>query len=518
MGKRREIIRRCRQIRDYVADNQFTTALELIDTLPLAQVESVEDLYLYADLYEKAERMEKKKEIYFIIYNRTKSRHVLEKLLRLVLRMGDMKEARELFLAYEFSGEATLTTFELRYLLARAEGESRNSLIQILEELKKEEYTEEWGYQLARLYEYDGRREDAIRECKDLQLWFGEGPIIDKAVELQARLESPDWQQPKEEGIPEPEFVEKEERIYYAAAPVRVTELSDEDEEEKKEKKKEEKQPVDVVEPEDVTEEVAESEEPEKIDDITETKETEELVPTQEPIVEEALEEEASTEEPVEEHDSAPESELVLEPQEDTQEQTKSLDKILEETAPLPKLSLEGVSEPVVGKKNKNLKPRTAAPIENLDDLLAREPEDISEHGILYRTLKNTIHHVRCDNKEPHFVFAGGEERITLAVAKRITKELNNLGYFQASSIVKITSEKLNGLNLDEQIEKLSGGCMLITDAAELNEKSTQDLIRLMHTHGEYIVVMLAGPFDEMDCYLANYPELAEQLYYKVRM
>ena len=493
MGKRREIIRRCRQIRDYVADNQFTTALELIDTLPLAQVESVEDLYLYADLYEKAERMEKKKEIYFIIYNRTKSRHVLEKLLRLVLRMGDMKEARELFLAYEFSGEATLTTFELRYLLARAEGESRNSLIQILEELKKEEYTEEWGYQLARLYEYDGRREDAIRECKDLQLWFGEGPIIDKAVELQARLESPDWQQPKEEGIPEPEFVEKEERIYYAAAPVRVTELSDEDEEEKKE----EQQPVDVVEPEDAIEE-----------EVTETEEIDE------PVVEEALEEEASTEEPVEE----PDSELVLEPQEDTPEQTKSLDKILEETAPLPKLSLEGVSEPVVGKKNKNLKPRTAAPIENLDDLLAKEPEDISEHGILYRTLKNTIHHVRCDNKEPHFVFAGGEERITLAVAKRITKELNNLGYFQASSIVKITSEKLNGLNLDEQIEKLSGGCMLITDAAELNEKSTQDLIRLMHTHGEYIVVMLAGPFDEMDCYLANYPELAEQLYYKVRM
>lgn len=497
MGKRREIIRRCRQIRDYVADNQFTTALELIDTLPLAQVESVEDLYLYADLYEKAERMEKKKEIYFIIYNRTKSRHVLEKLLRLVLRMGDMKEARELFLAYEFSGEATLTTFELRYLLARAEGESRNSLIQILEELKKEEYTEEWGYQLARLYEYDGRREDAIRECKDLQLWFGEGPIIDKAVELQARLESPDWQQPKEEGIPEPEFVEKEERIYYAAAPVRVTELSDEDEEEKKE----EQQPVDVVEPEDAIEE-----------EVTETEEIDE------PVVEEALEEEASTEEPVEEPDSAPESELVLEPQEDTPEQTKSLDKILEETAPLPKLSLEGVSEPVVGKKNKNLKPRTAAPIENLDDLLAKEPEDISEHGILYRTLKNTIHHVRCDNKEPHFVFAGGEERITLAVAKRITKELNNLGYFQASSIVKITSEKLNGLNLDEQIEKLSGGCMLITDAAELNEKSTQDLIRLMHTHGEYIVVMLAGPFDEMDCYLANYPELVEQLYYKVRM
>jgi len=52
--------------------------------------------------------------------------------------MGDMEEARELYFAYEVAGPITLDTFELRYLLAKAEGEPPERLIQILEELKKE--------------------------------------------------------------------------------------------------------------------------------------------------------------------------------------------------------------------------------------------------------------------------------------------------------------------------------------------------------------------------------------------
>ena len=88
MAKRRERVRQCRQIREMVEDNKYKKALELIDELPLAEVGSLDDLYLYAELYEKAERMEKKKEIYYMIYDRTKSRYVLDKLVRLAIRLG----------------------------------------------------------------------------------------------------------------------------------------------------------------------------------------------------------------------------------------------------------------------------------------------------------------------------------------------------------------------------------------------------------------------------------------------
>lgn len=454
MGKKREMARRCALIRELIDANKYTLALEEIDSMNLEEVPSIGDLYLFAELYEKAERMGKKKEIFYAIYERTHSRHILYQLLRLVIRMGDMEEARELFLAYEVVGGITLDTYELRYRLARAEGEPRTRLIEILEDLKKEEYTEEWGYQLALLYEMEGERQKCIQECEDLKLWFGEGKIVDKAMELKARCEDKDWQPPTDEEIPEPVEPDVEETFAYAAPPVEVTELSEETE--TSEDKEEES----------VTETVAEEDTPK--------------IKMPEPRI-------------------SPTEEVL--------------------TAKIPESLSEGVSEPVVTKKAEPLevKPKRQ-PVEDLEAMLAEDPEDISERGIRYHTLKSTINHIKYEKKEAHFVFAGGEERITLAVAKRVAKELNHVGYFSAQSIVKITAEKLNGLNLAEQAEKLRGGCMLVTNAPELTKEAVEELIALIKDNAEDIVVMLSGPFDEIDCFLGIYPELSEILTYKVRM
>lgn len=433
MSKKRERVRQCRQIRQLIEDNKYTKALELIDELPLGEVGSLDDLYLYAELYEKAERMDKKKEIFYHIYERTGSRYMLNRLLRLSIRMGDMEEARELYFAYEVAGGVTLDTFELRYLLAKAEGEPRTRLIEILEELKKEEYTEEWGFQLARLYELEGEREKCIQECNDLKLWFGEGKIVDKAMELKKRCEATDWEPPVEEDIPEPVEPDWEESVAYAAPPVDVREMEEEVQKEQEE-------------PEEVSEE-------------------------------------------------------------DSEEKK------------MPSLQGdEGVSEPVVIKKEKPSIGTVRKKHEIKEVVFEEDEEDISDRGIHYRTLKSTMKHVRYDDQTPHFVFAGGEERITLAVAKRIAKELNMVGYVSVRNIVKITADKLNQIDLAEQAERIAGGCMLVTAASELREEAVHALEGVMCRENLQIVVMLAAPFDEMDCFLEIYPELAKKLTYKIRM
>lgn len=436
MGKKRESVRQCRQIRQLIDDNKYTKALELIDELPLEEVGSLDDLYLFAELYEKAERMEKKKEIFYHIYERTGSRYMLNRLLRLTIRMGDMEEARELYFAYEVAGDVTLDTFELRYLLAKAEGAPRKRLIEILEELKREEYTEEWGFQLARLYELEGEREKCIQECKDLKLWFGEGKVVDKAMELMKRCEAPDWKPPVEEEIPEPIEPDPEEVVAYAAPPVDIKEMEED---------------------------------------------TEEL------------------------------------PENDPGETEEAEEEMGKKPAP-PLFGEEGVSEPVVVKKADATTPPVRKPLENKEAMLEEDEEDISDRGIHYRTMKSTINHVRYDDQTPHFVFAGGEERITLAVAKRIAKELNNVGYVSVRSIVKITADKLNQINLSEQAERIAGGCMLVTGASELKKEAVHALVEMMSREEQQIVVMLAAPFDEMDCFLDIYPELSERLTYKIRM
>lgn len=492
MAKRHEMARKGLWVRELMDENKYIEAVEFIDKMPLEEVESIEDLYLFADLYEKAERLDKKKEIYYIIYNRNHSRHVLNRLLRLALRMGEMEEARELFLAYEMSGNITLDTYELRYLIAKAEGASRQTLIDILEDLKKEEYTEEWGYQLARLYEQEGMRQECIRECTDLKLWFGEGKIVDKARELRIRCEAEDWEPPKEEEIPEPEKPEVEPRMPYAAAPVKVTELSAGESEEKRETS-----PLD--------ESVAEFET--SVPDIAESETFE-----RQGTPGETIERQVTEKEPIP---------LELEPMPSAVTEQLEVEVAKAEPGPLEASGAffvgESVSEPVVVKKKESLLSATH-PIEKLDDLLEEDPEDISARGISYRTLKGTIRRLKRNKGAAHFVFAGGEERITLAVAKRLTKELNNRGHLSARSIMKITSDKLNELELSEQIEKLLGGCMLITDAPELNQKAVQGLLDCIRQYDEQIVIMLAGAFDEMDCFLGIYPELSKKLEYKIKM
>ena len=186
-------------------------------------------------------------------------------------------------------------------------------------------------------------------------------------------------------------------------------------------------------------------------------------------------------------------------------------------------LEVEAVSQPVQLEVQEEKK---AASVETIVEPvpapiaedLPEELEDISEHGISYRTLKGTMLRLgRCQDRA-HFVFAGGEDRITLAVAKRVTKELNKIGYFSAGSINRIAASKLNALEITDQTDKLVGCCTLITNAPELSKKSVYDLIHCMKQYKEKIVIMLTGPFDEMDCFLSIYPELAELIDYKVRM
>lgn len=169
---------RCAQIKNMIEDNQYLKAMEEIESMDFEKIPSIADLYLFADIFLRAEKMGIAKELYYAAYRRTASRPALYRLLMLVIRMGDIEEAKDLYLTYEIIAGVTLDTYELRYRLAKAEGEPGEKLIEILEQLKEDEYTEEWGFQLAKLYEMEGMREKCIEECEDLERWFGAGTIV----------------------------------------------------------------------------------------------------------------------------------------------------------------------------------------------------------------------------------------------------------------------------------------------------------------------------------------------------
>ena len=129
---------RCAQIRELIEEKQYLEAMEEIEELRFEEVPTITDLYLFANLFLKAEKMDIAKELYYTVYHRTSSRPALYRLLLLTIRMGDLEEAKELYQAYEIVSGMTLDTYELKYRLAKAEGASYETLIEILEELKKD--------------------------------------------------------------------------------------------------------------------------------------------------------------------------------------------------------------------------------------------------------------------------------------------------------------------------------------------------------------------------------------------
>ena len=319
---------RCAQIRELIEEKQYLEAMEEIEELRFEEVPTITDLYLFANLFLKAEKMDIAKELYYTVYHRTSSRPALYRLLMLTIRMGDLEEAKELYQAYEIVSGMTLDTYELKYRLAKAEGASYETLIEILEELKKNEYTEEWGYQLARLYELQGRRENCIAECEDLMLWFGSGKIVEKAKELRENCLNPLWQKPNWEEIPEPEEPEDEEEVKVAYAPAQVMDIAS----------NEEPQPEPEVRPavlggygmtgepveEPVAEEVEEVEEP--VEETAAEEATEK--PAEEPEAEEPVAKEVE-EEPVEETVT---EEVKEEPVEETETEEAVEEPEVEET------------------------------------------------------------------------------------------------------------------------------------------------------------------------------------------
>lgn len=586
---------RCAQIRELIEEKQYLEAMEEIEELRFEEVPTITDLYLFADLFLKAEKMDIAKKLYYTVYRRTSSRPALYRLLMLTIRMGDLEESRELYQAYEIISGMTLDTYELKYRLAKAEGASYEDLIEILEELKKNEYTEEWGYQLARLYELQGRREDCIAECDDLVLWFGSGKIVQKAVELKNRCLDPYWKKPDWENIPEPEVPEEEpeeEEVKVAYAPAQVMDIGTEQPVEEQ-PVEEEQQPL-IVE-ETLEEQQPIEEEPQQPESVQEV--TEEAV--EEPAEEEPVEEEPAEEQPKkkgffnrlidyfkvdldmfdedeafaedEEEEDLPEEAdedvTCPEPEEketesDHTENHESVEEMdakamvareAQEIMETAAAKAETVTEkPQLSKQEAAVKRQATTQIESLEDQLEEMKgkrkvinledtmnldkirikshplsgrpievdvcEDVSVNAITYCTLKSAIKKMPQEERTIHFALAGAAPGISLAVAKKLFKELKKNQYFEAKNIGKIQAEKLDEVDLDEWIEKFIGGCMYIENAPALSEASVGKIRDIMEKYGKKIVVVLEGDYEKLDDFLGHHRNLEKQICYKIRL
>lgn len=173
------------QIKALSAEEGYMSAAEIADSINWNKIKNVNTLVKIGEIYEKAQRYQDARDILLMAYDRSPiGRMIIYRLAEVAIKMGDYDAATEYYDEFVEIAPHDDMKYVLRYAIKKGQGASFDELITILEEYKDEEYTEEWAYELAYLYHKAGKADKCIDACDELILWFGDGPYVERALEL----------------------------------------------------------------------------------------------------------------------------------------------------------------------------------------------------------------------------------------------------------------------------------------------------------------------------------------------
>ncbi len=173
------------EIKRLISLGEYAEASHIADTIDWNRVKSVMMLCTVSDLYKVNRRYEDAKELLYMAYERNpESRTILYSLCDLSIKLEEFVAAIEYYKAFIEVAPKDSGRYVLQYRLYQAQDVSLEERIEVLQQLKKEEYIEKWAYELAYLYHRIGLGTECVDECDELILWFGKGRYVYKAMEL----------------------------------------------------------------------------------------------------------------------------------------------------------------------------------------------------------------------------------------------------------------------------------------------------------------------------------------------
>ncbi len=173
------------EIKSLASEKRYEEAAVIVDSINWRKVRNVNSLVKAGEIYAQVGRYEEAKEILLMAYDRSPiGRMIIYRLAEVAIKQKNFEEAQEYYDEFVEIAPHDNLKYVLRYEINRAKDAGIDVLIGILEELKDQEYTERWAFELAFLYHKAGRSEQCIDACDELILWFGDGPYVEKALEL----------------------------------------------------------------------------------------------------------------------------------------------------------------------------------------------------------------------------------------------------------------------------------------------------------------------------------------------
>ena len=173
------------EIKSLIKQREFQKAVEIADTIDWTRVRSVTTLCTISDLYKINRRYRDAKILLEQAYERyPNGRMIVYSLCELCIKMEEIVQAIEYYKQFVQMAPTDNGKFILQYKIYEAQDVSLEERVAVLEELKKRDYKEKWGYELAYLYHRIGLTTKCVEECDELIVWFREGTYVKKAMEL----------------------------------------------------------------------------------------------------------------------------------------------------------------------------------------------------------------------------------------------------------------------------------------------------------------------------------------------
>ena len=173
------------QMKSLTAEHNYEKAAEIADTINWNKIKNVNALVKVGEIYENTGRLEDSREVLLMAYDRSPiGRMIIYRLAKVAIKMKNFDEAKDYYKEFVEIAPHDNLKYVLKYEICKAQGANIETLIGILEELKEQEYTEEWAFELACLYHKAGMADKCVEACDELVLWFGDGPYVERALEL----------------------------------------------------------------------------------------------------------------------------------------------------------------------------------------------------------------------------------------------------------------------------------------------------------------------------------------------
>ena len=177
------------QIKKLAAKKEYTEAAAIAKDINWTKVKDWQALATAINVQEAVGDYEEARDMAILAYNRNLGgRKLVYKLTEFFIKVGDFDNANELYEEYSKSSQHDVSRFILYYDLRKAQNASDNELVGILEDYREHEIDKKYMYELAKLYYKTGRKEECIKTCDNIVLWFQDGIYVEKAVQLKEKL------------------------------------------------------------------------------------------------------------------------------------------------------------------------------------------------------------------------------------------------------------------------------------------------------------------------------------------